>query len=476
MTHQITVVGLGVGELAQLPYGIYKRLKETTQPIYLRTADHPVVSELMAEGMKFTSFDSVYEKHDQFEGVYREIVATLLEQAEKEPIIYAVPGHPLVAESTVQQLLAQTEHLDIIGGQSFLDPMFAAVGVDPIEGFQLLDATAFDIDEAQIRQHLLIGQVYDQLVAGDLKVMLMERYPDEHNVTLVTAAGTSRQHVTTVPLHELDHITTLSNLTTVYVPPVTDQTVLNRDFTTLKHIIARLRGEGGCPWDQEQTHESLKKHLIEESYELLEAIDLQDDNLMIEELGDVLLQVMLHAQIGLDEGYFDVRDVIGSVSDKMIRRHPHVFGDVEVDSAADVVNNWQEIKAQEKSDRTYLLDGVTKGAPALLRAEQIQKKVARVGFEWETVAGALDKVQEEIQELKEAPAEEQLGEFGDILFSLALVGKYMELSAEDALQQTNDKFIRRFTRMEQLADRPLTELSLTEQDALWNQSKQEEQS
>ena len=138
MTHQITVVGLGVGELEQLPYGIYKRLKETKQPIYLRTADHPVVSELMAEGMKFTSFDSVYEKHDQFEGVYREIVATLLEQAEKEPIIYAVPGHPLVAESTVQQLLAQPEHLDIIGGQSFLDPMFAAVGVDPIEGFQLL--------------------------------------------------------------------------------------------------------------------------------------------------------------------------------------------------------------------------------------------------------------------------------------------------------------------------------------------------
>ena len=476
MTHQITVVGLGVGELEQLPFGIYKLLKETTLPVYLRTADHPVVSELMAEGMEFTSFDFIYEKHDRFESVYSEIVATLLEQARTEPVIYAVPGHPLVAESTVQQLLNQSDNIKIVGGQSFLDPMFAAVGVDPIEGFQLLDATAFDIDEAQIRQHLLIGQVYDQLVAGDLKVMLMERYPDEHDVTLVTAAGTSREHVVTVPLYELDHVTTLSNLTTVYVPPVTDQTILNRDFTTLKQIIARLRGEGGCPWDQEQTHESLKKHLIEESYELLEAIDLQDDNLMIEELGDVLLQVMLHAQIGLDEGYFDVRDVIGSVSEKMIRRHPHVFGDVKVDSATDVVNNWQEIKAQEKPERTSLLDGVTKGAPALMRAEQIQKKVAKVGFEWETVAGALDKVREEIQELQEAPAEEQLGEFGDILFSLALVGKYMELSAEDALQQTNDKFIRRFTRMEQLADRPLTELSLAEQDALWNQSKQEEQS
>ncbi|WP_029332214.1 nucleoside triphosphate pyrophosphohydrolase [Exiguobacterium oxidotolerans] len=476
MTHRITVVGLGVGELEQLPFGVYKLLKETTQPVYLRTADHPVVSELATEGMKFTSFDSIYERHDRFEAVYADIVETLLEQAKQEAVIYAVPGHPLVAESTVQQLLARATDIDIVGGQSFLDPMFAAVGVDPIEGFQLLDATAFRVDEAQIRQHVLIGQVYDAFVAGDLKVMLMERYPDEHPVTLVTAAGTSKQHVMTVPLYELDRVTMLSNLTTVYVPPVTEEKALNRDFATLKDIIARLRGEGGCPWDQEQTHESLKKHLIEESYELLEAIDLQDDNLMIEELGDVLLQVMLHAQIGLDEGYFDIRDVIGSVSDKMIRRHPHVFAEATVDSAADVVANWQTIKSQEKPERKYLLDGVTKGAPALMRAEQIQKKVAKVGFEWDTVSGALEKVQEEIRELQEAPPKEQLAEFGDLLFSLVLVGKYMGLSGEEALQLTNDKFIRRFTRMEQLAKRPVEELSLDEQDQLWNQAKQEEQS
>ncbi|MGA9232995.1 MAG: SAM-dependent methyltransferase, partial [Exiguobacterium oxidotolerans] len=191
MTHRITVVGLGVGELEQLPFGVYKLLKETTQPVYLRTADHPVVSELATEGMKFTSFDSIYERHDRFEAVYTDIVETLLDQATQTPIIYAVPGHPLVAESTVQQLLARATDIDIVGGQSFLDPMFAAVGVDPIEGFQLLDATAFRVDEAQIRQHVLIGQVYDAFVAGDLKVMLMERYPDEHPVTLVTAAGTS---------------------------------------------------------------------------------------------------------------------------------------------------------------------------------------------------------------------------------------------------------------------------------------------
>ncbi len=445
MTHRITIVGLGVGELEQLPFGIYRLLKNTTQPVYLRTMDHPVVSELAAEGMNFTSFDSVYERHSRFEDVYTEIVEELLRLSETTDIIYAVPGHPLVAESTVQQLLQRTDNVDVVGGQSFLDPMFAALGVDPIEGFQLLDATAFAVDEAQIRQHLLIGQVYDALVAGDLKVQLMERYPDEHLVTLVTAAGT-------------------------------DEQTLNRDFATLKEIIARLRGEGGCPWDQEQTHESLKRHLIEESYELLEAIDLQDDNLMIEELGDVLLQVMLHAQIGLDEGYFDIRDVIGSVSDKMIRRHPHVFGETTVDSSADVVSNWQDIKAQEKPERTSLLDGVTKGAPALMRAEDIQKKVAKVGFEWEDVEGALEKVIEELRELKEAAPEERLGEFGDVLFSITLVGKYLGLSAEEGLQRTNDKFIRRFTRMEQLADRPLVEMTLEEQDSLWHQAKQEEQS
>ncbi|WP_214806317.1 nucleoside triphosphate pyrophosphohydrolase [Exiguobacterium sp. s46] len=476
MTHRITIVGLGVGELEQLPFGIYRLLKNTTQPVYLRTMDHPVVSELAAEGMNFTSFDSVYERHSRFEDVYTEIVEELLRLSKTTDIIYAVPGHPLVAESTVQQLLERTDAVDVVGGQSFLDPMFAALGVDPIEGFQLLDATAFAVDEAQIRQHLLIGQVYDALVAGDLKVQLMERYPDEHLVTLVTAAGTSKQTVQSVPLYELDHVTTLSNLTTVYVPPVTDEQTLNRDFATLKEIIARLRGEGGCPWDQEQTHESLKRHLIEESYELLEAIDLQDDNLMIEELGDVLLQVMLHAQIGLDEGYFDIRDVIGSVSDKMIRRHPHVFGETIVDSSADVVSNWQDIKAQEKPERTSLLDGVTKGAPALMRAEDIQKKVAKVGFEWSDVEGALEKVIEELRELKEAAPEERLGEFGDVLFSMTLVGKYLGLSAEEGLQQTNDKFIRRFTRMEQLADRPLIEMTLEEQDSLWHQAKQEEQS
>ncbi|WP_114572221.1 bifunctional methyltransferase/pyrophosphohydrolase YabN [Exiguobacterium flavidum] len=472
MTHPITIVGLGAGEIGQLPLGVYRLLKSTDQPIYLRTAEHPVVSELEAEGMKFTSLDAIYEKHDTFEAVYEEIVEMLIVHAEKGPVIYAVPGHPLVAESAVQQLIARTETI-IGGGQSFLDPMFTALKVDPIEGFQLLDATSLDIDEAEIGQHVLIGQVYDALVAGDVKVMLMERYPDEHPVKLVTAAGTSFEQVVEVPLYELDRVSELSNLTTLYVPPAPPESA-ERDFATLKRIIATLRGENGCPWDKEQTHVSLKRHLIEEAYELLEAIDLEDDELIVEELGDVLLQVMLHAQIGADEGYFDIRDVIGTLSEKMIRRHPHVFGDAHADSSEQVVENWQRIKAEEKTERTSLLDGIVKGQPALMRAEQIQKKVAKVGFEWSDVEGALEKVREEIEELLQAKEEERLSEFGDILFSLAIVGKYLGLSAEEALQMTNDKFIRRFMRMEQLSDRPIGQLCLAEQDALWNQAKQEE--
>ncbi len=347
MSYGITVVGLGSGELEQLPLGVYRHLKQ--QPlVWLRTKEHPVVSELEAEGVTFESFDAIYEASDTFEEVYRQIVETLLEKSEELAITYAVPGHPFVAERTVELLVEQGADVTFLGGQSFLDAMFQALRIDPINGFQLLDATALDVERIQVTQHVLIGQVYDGFVAGDVKVQLMERYPDEHIVKLVTAAGTKRERVSEIPLYEMDRVAEVDNLTTLYVPPLTDEAQLAREFSTLKHIIATLRGPGGCPWDRKQTHESLRKYLLEEAYELIEAIDTEDDDAIVEELGDVLLQVMLHAQIGADEGYFDIRDVIGSISEKMVRRHPHVFGDVTVSDADDVVTNWNAIKQVEK--------------------------------------------------------------------------------------------------------------------------------
>ncbi|AYC30692.1 MazG family protein [Paenisporosarcina cavernae] len=350
----ITVVGLGAGDLEQLPLGIYRHLQQA-KAIYLRTNEHPVVEALQAEGMTFESFDAIYLANDSFEKVYEEIVQYLVEEAAISPITYAVPGHPLVAEKTVQLLLekhARKEiHVDVLGGQSFLDPMFGALGVDPIEGFQLLDATDLSRDDVMMKQHIIIGQVYDQYRASDVKLTLLEKYPETTEVTIVTAAGTKSENVRRVPLLELDREVELNNLTSVYVPPMHQQENRYKEWGTFREIIAKLRSPEGCPWDREQRHESLKKYLIEETQELIEAIDQQDDEGMIEELGDVLLQVFLHAQIGEEEGYFQLEDVLERVSSKMVFRHPHVFGDVEVTSAEEVKANWQKLKQQEKQKK-----------------------------------------------------------------------------------------------------------------------------
>jgi len=468
MSYRITVVGLGAGDLEQLPLGVYRHLK--AQPlVWLRTKEHPVVDELVTEGMTFRSFDSIYEANETFEAVYEQIVETLIKMSHETDVTYAVPGHPFVAERTVELLVERNVDLHVLGGQSFLDAMFQTLRIDPIGGFQLLDATALDPERIQVRQHVLIGQVYDGFVAGDVKVQLMERYPDEHPVTLVTAAGTTREHVRTIPLYEMDRLADVDNLTTLYVPPLQDDTYLARDFATLQEIIATLRGPEGCPWDRKQTHESLRKYLLEEAYELIEAIDAQDDDGIIEELGDVLLQVMLHAQIGADDGYFDIRDVIGAISEKMVRRHPHVFGDVKVSHAEEVVTNWNAIKQMEKGEKkSSQLDGVLSNQPALMRAEQLQKKAAHVGFEWEDVTGAFEKLEEELAEWRVDTSDER--ELGDVLFSIVNIARYFGLNAEQALERTNRKFKRRFEYIE--THGKIDEMNLEQMDRLWDEAKE----
>jgi len=284
------VIGLGAGDIDQLPLGIYKLVKNA-KVLFLRTKEHPVVSDLEAEGIHFVSFDNVYERNDQFEEVYEEITESLLTAAKNENIVYAVPGHPLVAEKTVQLLLERGEKqgIEILigGGQSFIDPLFAAVKADPIEGFQLLDGTDLHRDDIRTNQHLIIGQVYDAFSASNVKLTLMEKYPDDYNVFIVTAAGSKEESIKQIPLYELDRQVEINNLTSVYVPPM--KKTLLKEFSALRSIIAELRGPNGCPWDKKQTHLSLKKYLIEESYELLEAIDEDDIDHIVEELGDVLL-------------------------------------------------------------------------------------------------------------------------------------------------------------------------------------------
>ena len=482
MDNTITVIGLGSGDLEQIPYGVYKRLKES-EHVFLRTKEHPVVAELQSEGLKFESFDHLYEQKSAFESVYHEIVARLWEEAKDKSIVYVVPGHPLVAEQTIQLLIEQEDERDVKvefkGGQSFLDAMFQALKIDPIDGFQLLDGTSLTPDQMNVQQHVIIGQVYDSFIASHVKLILMERYPDDHPVHVVTAAGSKDESIVSIPLFEVDRHVEVHNLTALYVEPITDASLLTREFTQLREVIRTLRGPDGCPWDKKQTHESLRRYLLEEAYEVIEAIDEQDDEHLTDELGDVLLQVMLHAQIGEDEGYFAIEDVIQALTEKMIRRHPHVFGEDSLHTAEEVKQTWDEIKKREKGgvSSTSILDGTDK-YPALICAEKLQKKAAKVGFDWDTVEPIMDKIKEELQEFAHAVhaqnQNEMESEMGDCIFALVNLCRYYGIDPELALNRTNVKFQHRFQYIEDELDKKgvsFEETTLEDMDVLWEQAK-----
>ncbi|WNF37074.1 nucleoside triphosphate pyrophosphohydrolase [Bacillaceae bacterium IKA-2] len=485
---KIFVIGLGAGDLNQMPLGVYHKLMKA-EHVFLRTKEHPVVKQLEEQQFTYESFDHIYEKNDQFEDVYQQMTSLLLEKAAEEDIVYAVPGHPFIAEKTVQLLLTQAKDKDIkieiVGGQSFLDNLFQAVQIDPIEGCQIVDGTALKKVQLQVRQHIIICQVYDAFIASEVKLTLMELLPDEYEVTIVTAAGSSQEEIRTVPLYELDRVATLNNLTAVYVPPVTDESILYRDFGKLREVIAELRGPNGCPWDIKQTHQSLKKYLLEEAYEVLDAIDEEDDDHLAEELGDVLLQVMLHAQIGEDAGLFTIDDVISTITEKMIRRHPHVFQAGYLETENEVIVQWDEIKKQEKIDNGQEqgshLAGIPKSMPALYRATKLQKKAAKVGFDWGELAPVWLKVEEEIAEFmleaKQDNHEKAVQEFGDILFAFVNLARYYDIDPELALESTNQKFYNRFTYIEEtLAERGVRfdEVDLDYLDKLWEEAKANE--
>lgn len=246
----------------------------------------------------------------------------------------------------------------------------------------------------------------------------------------------------------------------------------------LVQIMARLRSPDGCPWDKEQTHLSLKKYLIEEAYELLESIDAGEDKAIIEECGDVLLQVVFHARIAEEEGRFNIEDVLTVLCDKLIHRHPHVFGDRDANSAEEVLRNWEADKQKEKPERRSILDGVPKSLPALMQAHQIQDRAARVGFDWEKIEEVFAKFEEEWGEFHETHREQNRErmeeELGDLLFALVNISRYIQVDPEQALTKTNQKFLRRFLYIEQEIEKrsqSLEEASLQEMDALWDEAK-----
>jgi tetrapyrrole methylase family protein/MazG family protein len=245
-------------------------------------------------------------------------------------------------------------------------------------------------------------------------------------------------------------------------------------FAALVDIIARLRGPGGCPWDREQSHVSLKPSLLEECYEVLEAIDLGDGGKLSEELGDLLMHILLQAQIADEEGHFSIGDVVQGISTKLIHRHPHVFGDTRVSSSQDVASRWESLK-QEERGTSSVLAGLPRGMPALARSQALQRRAAGVGFDWKEIGDVIAKLGEEVRELQEcADRAERVREFGDLLFSLVNAGRWLDVDSEEALRLANERFCQRFSHMEEDCRQRglvLSSLTLEEMDELWEDAK-----
>lgn len=250
-----------------------------------------------------------------------------------------------------------------------------------------------------------------------------------------------------------------------------------KNLEELISIIRKLRAPDGCPWDREQTHYSLRPNMIEEAYEAVDAIDDNDMKHLKEELGDVLLQVVLHSQIASEEGAFDIEDVAQELNKKLIHRHPHVFGNAKIDNSDDVLQAWDKLKAEEKTHRKSAMDGISRSQAALISAQKISKKAVKQGFEWPDEETLYDCIKSEFQEFKQAKENgDKLNmeeEFGDILFAVVNLARWNKIDAEQALLKANKKFEKRFRKMEELAEKPLTEYSLDEYDKLWQQAKKE---
>ena len=478
---KLTIIGLGPGDLDDLTRKAWRALKEA-RIIYLRTREHGCVPCLPQPETVYHSFDELYESSEDFEAVYETIVARLLEAAAEADVAYAVPGDPLVGESTTMRLLERAPAagvtVEIVSGVSFIEPSLKLLNVDALDGLQILDGIAVGaLHHPPINPDYpaLLGQVYSRALASEVKLTLMNQYPDDFEVALIHAAGTDSARVERMPLYAIDQGDGIGHMTSLFVPALGEMA----SFEQFQEIIAHLRAPEGCPWDRKQTHESLRQYLIEEAYEVLEAISSGDHAELGRELGDLLLQIVLHAQIATEDGTFTMPDVLRAINAKMIRRHPHVWGEAAVAGADEVVTNWDAIKRKEHDDagkaRESLLDGVPAGLPALLQAYQYQAKAAKPGFDWDDIADVVAKVREELAEIDAAETDaDRAEEMGDLLFVIVNWARWLGIEPETALRAANAKFYRRFRFVEEsvaAAGRPMTDFTLAELDTFWDAAK-----
>ncbi|HLZ28553.1 MAG TPA: nucleoside triphosphate pyrophosphohydrolase [Chloroflexota bacterium] len=456
---RVSIVGLGPGPADWVTGAAIARLHLPGAGVFFRTRLWPGLGELM-HGRAWESFDELYERAASLEDVHTAMAERLLDAGAE--VVLGVPGDGALGEAVLDRLRAGGAVVEIVPGIPLGVAAIAAAGVPAADGAQVVEATALGgggldlLVELNPRWPAVVTGVFNSRIASDVKLALQRVYPPEHNLVVVHHPGLADAWVQGATLAEVDRARVdFDHLTHVVVPPAVGYAPTGSAHS-LRAIVARLRAPAiGCPWDLEQTHSSLIPYVIEEAYEVVDAIEADDPVGLCDELGDLLLQVALHAEVADQASEFEWNDVVRTLSEKLVRRHPHVFGSVQVTGASEVVRNWDRIKQAERVDQPAAisaLDGVPKSLPQLKRAGELARKAGKAGFDWPTREGTVDKVREELAELLAANSlAERREELGDLLWILAKLAWQDGIDPEEALRAANRKFSTRFAVLEQIA-------------------------
>ncbi len=465
---KIYIIGMGKNQRS-LP-SMVKTILTSVSAVFLKIPVSEIVTDFTAD---VKHVFPVFSEIDGLSDGYRGLAASLVENA---PAAMLTPGDPLLDEAALPAIQSTADAagiaVQIVSAPDELTPMLRALNLSPTAGLQILDATiacSFHVPPLEPHRPTLITGIYHPDLVEPLRRVLKTVYPADVDLRAFSAGGAAAGS-----LSEWD-----SAATAIYLPPQTAALGL----TKFQETIAHLRAPNGCPWDRKQTHKSLRPYLLEETHEALAALDAEDAPALAEELGDVLLQILLHAQIGFEAGEFTMADVVRHIDTKIVRRHPHVFGDVTVSSAEEVTANWAAIKKQEKAengnggdDLPSALDGVPPTLPALSQALNISQKAVELGFEWQEIDGVLEKLVEEAREIVEAETHADIeSEIGDFLFVVVNLARKMKVDPESALRGSNRRFTARFKWMEKLAHRrglEMQNLTVPEWQSLWAEAKE----
>lgn len=472
----IQIIGLGAGGAEGLTIKAHEALNGSI-PSFARTERHPVIKELNGK-IEIKCFDDFFEKYETFDEVYGKITDNIVKLVKKYgKINYCTAGSPYYGDIVTKKLINEYKNeinIIIIDGISFLDKCIKLSGFSDYKSIKVLDCLEADEFSFDINSFNIVTQVYDSEMASQLKLKLMETYPDDASILKIDVL---EEYVKKMPLFMLDEEKNYGFSTYFCILPIEISKNPVYNITNLCRIVKILRGPDGCPWDIKQTHESMRQCVIEEAYEVVDAIDSGDVDNLTEELGDLLLQVVFQAELGSEEGYFNFSRVVTNLCKKLYFRHPHVFGDEKAHNAEEATRNWESSKQKEKNLSTYTdnLKNVPKALSPLSRSYKIQKRAADVGFDWPDSNGAVLKVKEElfefIEEYDKNDSAKMEEEFGDLLFALVNFARFVKINPDIALNKTINKFIKRFEFIETHSKKDLKQMTLEEMEELWEESK-----